>query len=142
MRYLTMLFMLIGLAGHVRADETLEYKIAVIDAGKYVLPTDSSISRAKTLVTGLATCYQVPPQKAADMSVKARRMAKERSALLSLLDIMDAALIACDEKGNAQALAEALAQYVTVREASGQTHQQAVHGLLILNYIAKVSAKK
>ena len=129
-------------AGVVQAADSLEYKLAVIDAGKYVASSDSSIPRVRGILIGLERCYGVPQKRAADMSSRAWQMAKQDGHPLGLIDIMDGALIACDDKSNAQALANALSQYVAVRSATGQTHQQVVHGLLILNYVAKVAMKK
>lgn len=139
MKYLAIivLYVLFGTLSAHAGNDSLEYKTAVIDAGAYIPPTDTSVARAKMLLDGAAKAYRVTPMQAADVAAKGKELAGKSGIQVGMLDILDGALIVCETRCSLDQLRDFVAYYVTIRQSSRQTHQQAVRGLLILNYTAK-----
>lgn len=124
------------------AEQALEYQVAVIDAGKYIAPTDSSVGRAKALLSATAKVYRVTPSQAADVAAKGKELSHKSGLDVAVTEILDGALIVCDTVCSLDQLRNFVAYYVTTRQATGQTHHQAVHGFLILNYVANTTMGK
>jgi len=117
--------------------DSLEYKVASIDAGKFIPESDLSITRIKGLLIAAEDVYGTPKQQVADYVVNAHEVAKQKGADVGVADLLDFALIACDVKCTQDNLVEYLTKYTTVRITSGQTHHQATHGIVILNNLEK-----
>ena len=131
-----------GISSVYAENEPLEYKVAIIDAGKYIPQTDSSVSRARGLLTTASKVYLVTPIQAADVAAKGKEIGGKSGISVSIAEILDGALVSCDSVCSLDQLRDFVASYITIRQATGQTHHQAVHGLLALNIAVKASPAK
>ncbi|MBF4991090.1 hypothetical protein [Methylophilus sp. QUAN] len=116
---------------------SLEYKVASIDAGKFLPESDLSIARVNGLLNAAEEVYATPKQQVADFVVNAHEVAKQHGAAIGAAELLDFALIACDVKCTKDNLVDYLTRYTTVRITSGQTHHQATHSVVILNNLEK-----
>jgi len=142
--YLFAVLIVVVLSACKKAEETktevsnsLEYKVASIDAGKFIPESDLSIARVKVLLAAAEDVYGTPKQQVADFVVNAHEVAKQQGAAVGVIDLLDFALIACDVKCTKDNLVDYLTRYTTVRITSGQTHHQATHSVVILNNLEK-----
>lgn len=125
------------------ADDPLEYKVATIDAGRYIGSTDTSVARIKKLLTDVQRVYKTSPEDSANAAVFIKNTAAKSGVQVSTADVLDFALIACDTKCTFDEYKDNLIQYVQLRIAPHRpTHQEATHGFLILNYVAKTELAK
>ncbi|MDP2786630.1 MAG: hypothetical protein Q8O79_00925 [Pseudomonadota bacterium] len=121
------------------ASESLEYGMAVIDAGAYVPKTDTSVERAKSLLSAVSKVYRVNQQQAADMAAMGKNLANEKGLNATMAELLDWSLVACDVTCTKADLASFISLYIATRAETRKTHHQTVHGLLILKYIAKTT---
>ncbi len=112
---------------------SLEYKVASIDAGKNIPENDLTIGRARNLLDAAEPVYSLPKGRIADIAAKSQEIAKDRGLSVKISDLLDWSLIACDTKCTETQLSEYLSAYIITRTTAGQTHHQAIHGLVILN---------
>jgi hypothetical protein len=116
---------------------SLEYKVALIDAEKNIPESDLTISRAKQLLDATEPVFGLSKDRIADIAAKSRELAKERGLYVKITELLDWALIACDKKCTETQLVEFMSTYIMSRATTGQTHHQAIHGLVILNNLTK-----
>jgi hypothetical protein len=122
------------------ADISLEQKLASIELGRWVDPKDTSIPRMRALVNQTAAVYRVTPIRAADMAVALKNVTAQNGSPVTLAETFDWLLIACEDVCSEKDLSANLAAYAAVRVR--QKHHNAVHGLVILTYIAKQAAPR
>lgn len=109
-------------------DETIEYKLACINAGQRVAQNDINIARFRSLLKQLSKTFVEDPQQIADMSVKGQQMLKQDGISENLLNIMEGMNQLFYTKVANQKYAEYIAAYLTLRD-KGQSHKQAISGL-------------
>ncbi|HSC75814.1 MAG TPA: hypothetical protein VLB90_06230 [Pseudomonadales bacterium] len=124
-----------------QADSSLEYKVASIDAGKWIEKNDTSVERIRGLLSSAEKIYGLPQEKLADMAARTKDIAKEKQLAVTIAELLDWSLIACDVKCQDKEFAENMTAYVIVRTSSGQTHHQAIHSLAILQNAEKRLSK-
>ena len=110
-----------------RSEESLEYKLASIDAGRRVAPNDLTVARFRSLLDQLSSKYSEDRQQIADMTVVARDSLREDGVEESLLNIMEGMNQLFHTRADLR-YAEFSAAYMTLR-ASGQNHSQALSAL-------------
>ena len=71
------------------ADESLEYKLATINARGYVSKDHITVARFRSLLDQLSSTYVENKQQIADMSVTAQEMLKKDGIEENLLNIME-----------------------------------------------------
>lgn len=137
MAVVTIAMLMSLVAGALGAGEPMEYKVAVIDAGLYLPQTDSSVDRARRLLVAVSKIYGITPERAADMAAKVKQIAQKEGIGISVLDLFDWSLVACERTCTDRDLADFLAMYATARSKAGQTHHQTMRGLLLITQAAK-----
>ncbi|WP_293006031.1 hypothetical protein [Nitrosomonas sp.] len=110
------------------ADETLEYKLATINARSYVSKDHITVARFRSLLNQLASVYVEDKQQIADISVTAQEMLKKYGIEEALLNIMEGLNQLFATRIENQKYTEYAAAYVTLR-SKGQSHSQAIGGL-------------
>ena len=118
-------------------DSPLEYKITSIDAGRWVALDDYSVNRARELLTATEKTYSIPKETIADMAAKAKELAQEKGLSVNISELLDLTLITCNDKCNRDQFVENISEYITVRANTGLSHQQAIHGQIIIQNLAK-----
>jgi len=113
------------------SQDTLEYKLAVINAGFHVSKDHYTIGRFRNLLNELSYTYVENRQQIADMSVTAQQILKERGIKESLLNIMEGINQIFPRKIENQKYAEYAAAYLTLR-SKGESHRDAIVGLKAL----------
>ena len=110
------------------ASESLEYKLATINAGGYVSKNDIAVARFRSLLNQLSATFVEDKQQIADMSVTAQNLLKKEGVQESLMNIMEGMNRLFPRKIGNQKYAEYAAAYVTLR-TKGQSHSEAIRGL-------------
>lgn len=113
------------------ADEPIEYKLAVINAGGYVPKDHITVARFRSLLRQLSKTYVENRQQIADMTVMAQKMLRKEGLEESLLNIMEGLNQLFPTPVKNQKYAEYAVAYVTLRE-KGQSHSQAIQGLIAI----------
>ncbi len=113
------------------ANETLEYKLAVIDEGGFVSKDHVSVARFKSLLRQLSDTFVENEQQISDMSVRAQQILREDGIRESIINIMEGLNRIFLSKVENQKYAEYSAVYLTLR-TKGQSHQDAIEGLKAL----------
>jgi hypothetical protein len=111
-----------------QATESLEYKLATINARGYVSKNHITVGRFRSLLAQLSSTYVENKQQIADMSVTAQEMLEKDGIEESLLNIMEGLNQLFATRIENQKYAEYAAAYVTLR-SKGQSHSQAISGL-------------
>jgi len=111
--------------------QTLEYNLALLNAGGYVKDDDITVARFRTLLELLSEKFVEDRQQIANMTVKAQSMLRDKGVSESLLDIMEGmnGLFYSDVRD--MKYAEYVAAYVTMR-IQGLSHDDAIHSLRAL----------
>lgn len=124
------LFIFIGLCAlnAAQAAESLEYKLATINARGYVSKNHITVARFRSLLDQLSSTYVENKQQIADMSVTAQDLLEKDGIEESLLNIMEGLNQLFATRIENQKYAEYAAAYVTLR-SKGQSHSQAIRGL-------------
>ena len=130
MRYYTICsFILISIFSNIsNAQESLEYKLASIDAGKTLPKNHLSVKRIKFLLDDLSYTYVENEQQIADMTVRAREILQGKYVNESLVNILSGMNSLFSKKVANQKYAEYIAAYMTLR-MDGQSHYNAVANL-------------
>jgi hypothetical protein len=105
--------------------ESLEYKLAVVDAGGYVRPDDLTVARFRSLLDQLSAKYVENRTQIADMSVTGQKLLREKGVSQSIQSIMEGLNGVLDGPLGNQKYAEYIALYVQLRD-SGKGHDAAV----------------
>ncbi len=119
---------LLSAVNAAHASDSLEYKLATINAGGYVSKDNITVARFRSLLRQLELTFIENKQQIADMSVTAQNLLKKDGINESLLNIMEAMNQLFSRKIENQKYAEYASAYVTLR-SKGQTHSQATRGL-------------
>ncbi len=107
---------------------TIEYKLAVINAGHNVDVNNPTVSQFRNLLDSLSAKYVEGQQQIADMSVTAQNILRDAGIEENLLNIMQGLDIVIDSPIEKQGFAECAAAYTTLRK-SGFSHNDAIQGL-------------
>lgn len=125
--HLLAIFLLVASAS-AHASESIEYKLATIDAGRSI-PTDHiTVARFRSLLHQLSATYTENAQQIADMTVKAKQILKKDGINESLISIMEGMNQILPQRIENQRYAEYVSAYVALR-SQGQSHTEAVRGL-------------
>lgn len=109
--------------------DTLEYRIAVIGSGAMIPETDSSVKRARYLLSEVATVYKITQQDGGKFSVFVRDELKKSGVEVNVLDVLDGSLIAAANPSQMKnVFQEYAAMYIVIRRDGELTHHQAVRG--------------
>ena len=119
----------------------LEQQVATIDAGRYIPSADSSVQRAKYLLSSTAKIYRISQAQAADVAAKGKEIIMKSGVEVGIMDILDGALTLCEMSCSLDELRSFVSYYATIRQTTKQSHQQAIHGLVVLNYMAESMSK-
>lgn len=122
---------LMGGLSLVNASDSLEYKLATINAKGYVSPDHLTVARFSRLLSQLSSTYVEDKQQIADMSVKAQQLLRDNGVEEDLLKIMEGLNQLFSRKIENQKYAEYASAYVTLRD-KGQSHTEAINGLRAL----------
>ena len=125
--YLLISLLLSGLTP-AHASDSLEYKLATINAGGYVSKDHITVARFRSLLNQLSATFVEDNQQIADMSVTAQNLLKKEGIQESLINIMEGMNQLFSRRIENQKYAEYSAAYVTLR-SQGQSHTEAVGGL-------------
>ncbi|MDV2503799.1 MAG: hypothetical protein RX318_07575 [bacterium] len=110
------------------AGESLEYKLATINAMRGFAKDDITVARFRSLLRQLSQTFVEDQQQIADMSVTVQQIMKEKGISESLLIIMEGMnQLVSSEVGNLK-YAEYISAYATLRN-KGDSHAQAIAGL-------------
>jgi hypothetical protein len=114
--------------GEASADEPIEYKLAVIDAGSYVSKDHITVARFRSLLHQLTSKFIEDRAKIADMTVKAQQLLREQGINEKMLGIMEGINRLFPRRFPNQQYGEYVAVYVTAR-IQGLSHNEALGGL-------------
>lgn len=112
----------------VNADGSLEYKLAVVDAGGFVSKDDITIARFRSLLRQLSEKYVESPQQIADMSVKAKELLREEGVSEKMLTMMEGLNQVFSTQVPNQRYSEYVSLYIGLRR-QGQSHDASINGL-------------
>jgi len=121
------LLLVISIQTHAEG-ETIEYKLACIDAGRRVDQDDIKVARFRSILRQLSETFVEDRQQIADMSVKGQQMLKQEGISETLLNIMEGMNQLFSTTVANQKYAEYITAYLTLRE-KGQPHEQAIKGI-------------
>ena len=113
------------------ASESLEYKLATINADGYVSKDHIIVARFRSLLNQLSATFVEDKQQIADMSVTAQNLLNKDGIPESLINIMEGMNQLFPRKIDNQKYAEYAAAYVTLR-SKGKSHTEAIRGLQAL----------
>lgn len=122
--------------------DSLEYKLACINAGRLVSKDDLTVARFRALLDSLAKRFRESPRQIGNISVAAQLSLKGKGISESLLNIMEGMnYVMIADIGN-QSYAEYTAIYVTLR-ASSFSHERAAQSLQdLLSALLDLSAQQ
>ena len=72
-----------------QAQESVEYKLAVVDRGGYVAPDDVVVARFGSLLQQLGSKFGETPERIGDMTVACRNSLREKGVSESIVNIME-----------------------------------------------------
>ena len=129
-------FLLVGflfflLTSPVSAEESIEYKLAVIDTQEPVERSGIKVARFRSLLNQLSTTYVETKQQIADMTVFAKQDLRKSGIKESMLNMMEGMNKLLPQKISNQKYAEYLTMYITLRD-KGQSHTEAISGIKAL----------
>ncbi len=128
----SLVFILLSISSTLSiAQETLEYQLASIDAGKSLPKNHYTVTLFRRLLQDLSYTYVEDEQQIADMTVKAQQLLREKYINESLARIMEGMNSLFPKKIDNQKYAEYIAAYMTLR-MDGQSHTDAVLNLAAL----------
>lgn len=116
---------------------SLEWTVASIDANRKLDVADTSIARVKGLLAAAQDIYRTPQSKLADMAARAKKIAKDKKLDVTIAELLDFALIACETKCTETDFSENVTRYIIARSSARQTHHQATHGIVIWDNLNK-----
>jgi len=115
-------------AGQTQTPDTIEYKLAVVDAGTYVKPDDIVVARFRSLVSQLSTRWAETPTRIADMSVAAKQQLSKFGIDQKILGFLEGMNLITPVEG--KGFPEYASLYVVMRN-QGQSHDVAMAALRI-----------
>ena len=113
--YVLMAFLLLSALTTAQASESIEYKLATINAGGYVSKDHITVARFRSLLDQLSATFVENKNQIADMSVTAQNLLRKEGIEESLLNIMEGMNKLFPRKIKNQKYAEYAAAYVTLR---------------------------
>lgn len=120
-------FWVLATTSLVRASDSVEEQLAVIEENGPVRDSDIRIARFRSLLNQLATTFPNTKQSIADMTVTARERLKKEGVEESLLKIMEGMNQIFTERSQHQ-YSEVLAAYIVLR-VKGTSHDDAIGAL-------------
>ena len=130
--FLAVLFVFFIFSNLRASDESLEYKLAVINAKGYVSKDHITVKRFRSLLNQLSKTFVENKEQIADMSVAAqKRLEEEGGVEESVLNIMEGMNKIFTEPIENQKYAEYVAAY-TVMRIKGNAHEDSINGLKLL----------
>lgn len=130
-------FILLIFVKYSFAEDSLEYKVASIDAGRWIEKNDTSVTHISILLDETSKIFDLSKMNLADMAAKGKRIAREKGVDVSISQILEASLIICEKKCSPNRFNEIISSYIVTRSITKQTHYQAIHGIVILNNLEK-----
>jgi len=109
-------------------ETTLEYQLAVINAGRQVAENDPTVSQFRVLLHTLSVKYVENKQQIADMSVTAQNILRDAGIEENLLNIVNGINKVMSSTIENQSFAEHAAAYTTLRK-KGFSHNEAIQGI-------------
>ena len=110
--------------------QTLEYKLATIDAGGFVREDDPSVARIRTLLGNLERKFSESQQQIGDMTVRAVEMLRdEKGVVQSIVDILEGMNRITTSSSGELKYAEMVSAYIVLRGDESQTHEESIAGL-------------
>jgi len=125
------------------ASDSLEYKLATINAGGYVSKDHVTVSQFRGLLDKLSSTYRENRQQVADISVKTQELLKENGVKESLFNIMKGlnqlfAVKAENKKFPNPEYSDSAAAYAMQRR-EGKSHSEAIRELQSVLKLAVVA---
>jgi len=114
-RSIFVLMALVLISNPVRADEPIEYKLAVIDAGEYIAKDDIKVARFRSLLQQLSEKFVENSQQVADMTVVGQKMLREEGVDERMLNMMEGLNQIFTEQLENQKYSEYVGLYVILR---------------------------
>ena len=124
----TTVIVLLLFSSIVFAKDSLEYQLAIIDAGGHVSKNHITITRFRSLLKQLSNTYVEDKQQIADMTVKAQSILRGKGISESLMNIMEGMNQLFYSKINNQKYVSYTSVYIALRD-KGQSHKEAMLGL-------------
>jgi len=115
----------------VRADEPLEYKLAVIDAKGHIPEDHITVARFRSLLDQLSATFVEDRSKIAAVTVKGQEILREKGIEEKMLRMMEGTNRLFLKPFPNQKYSEYLSAYVVLR-VQGETHDEALEGLRAL----------
>lgn len=109
-------------------DETLEYKLATLNARGFVPRDHISVARIRSLLIQLSSTYVESKERIGDMTFAAQQSLRDEGIDESLLNIMEGMNQIFINKVENQKYAEYVSAYIVLR-GKGQSHLQTIGGL-------------
>lgn len=107
-------------------EESVEYQLAVINAGTYISKDDITVNRFRYLLGRICTTFKITKTQAGDMTIKCCQMLKEEMGVEeTLLTIMEGMNTLISQKTKDQKYQDYLALYLGLRN-DGKTHDEAI----------------
>ncbi len=101
--------------GAAAADEPIEYKLAVVDAGGYISKDHITIARFRSLLQQLTSKFIEDRTRIADMTVKAQQLLRKQGINEKMLDMVEGINRLVPRRFPNQQYGEYLAVYVDSR---------------------------
>ncbi len=99
----------------VAQEETVEYKVAAIDAGGYIAKDDITITRARYLINSIQSATNIPAEGIGNMAAKASDLIKEKyGKKVSILEILEAINASEEIHNRSMKLPDFLAMYIVI----------------------------
>jgi hypothetical protein len=109
-------------------EDSLEYRLACINAGHTVAQNDITVARFRSLLRQLSQTFVEDQQQIADMSAYCQHELRKNGISESLLNIMEGMNQLFTVKVSNQKYVEYIAAYSLLRN-KGQSHAEAIEGL-------------
>ena len=96
-------------------EETVEYKVAAIDAGGYIAKDDITITRARYLINSIQSATNISAEGIGNMAAKASDLIKEKyGKKVSILEILEAINASEEIHNRSMKLPDFLAMYIVI----------------------------
>lgn len=111
---------------HTNIQESIAYKLAVLEAGTYVEEDSQLVRRFDNLLRLIDNRYSVSQQQIGDMTYKLKEVAEERGLKVSMVKVMEGAT-----QIRRLTYPEYLGNYLTLKER-GYAHEDILESLKLL----------
>jgi hypothetical protein len=111
-----------------KSSRSTEYKLASLNAGRYIPENDISVARFRSLLKQLSSTYIEDETKIADITVSAQSLLKNNGINESLINLMEGMNQLFTTKNDNQKYAEYISAYCVFRN-KGQSHYESIQTL-------------